>query len=441
MLERKTFMSLRGQFFLSVVLTLLLGLSVLGIVACWHARASVTNEMAKALEAADKVVDNALLSLPVEDRDLYLARLVRSFDDNRHVVVELREGGKVLARSQLAAPDTVPNWYQHLLEIPPEQRIDTSPRLQTQVLFVTADPRNEISEAWTQFRDGAFVLGLSGLLMLGLLHLAMARVATKLTQLRQAFEALAGSNYEARVATSGPHEVAELARAFNRMSEKLGELEEANSRLNGQIIAVQDEERADIARDLHDDMGPSLFAMRMDVEGIVAEAEASGNAGIVARAMKLGEAMTNIQNQVRSILKQLRPEWLAETGLSAAVENLAAFWRQRQGTQVHLAICADDFGEAANAVLYRLIQESMTNAVRHGAAQAIWIEVTADRDSLRVVVEDNGQGLTGNNAPGLGLRGMRERLASISGRLTVGPRQQGGTRLVALIPRAMETAA
>ena len=71
-------MSLRGQFFLSVMLALLLSLSALGLVACWHARASVDNEMSMALEAGDRIVDNALLSLPHGGEDVYLQRLVNN---------------------------------------------------------------------------------------------------------------------------------------------------------------------------------------------------------------------------------------------------------------------------------------------------------------------------------------------------------------------------
>src|SRR5271156_1059193 len=98
-------MSLRGQFFLSVVVALVLGLSALGVIACWHARRSVENEMHMALEASDRIVDNALLSLPETEKDAYLARLVNSFDGNRHVRVALMERGRQLAVSRLAPPE------------------------------------------------------------------------------------------------------------------------------------------------------------------------------------------------------------------------------------------------------------------------------------------------------------------------------------------------
>ena len=429
-------MSLRGQFFISVALALLLSLSVLGVVALGHARASVDNEMGKALEAGDRIVDNALLSLPHGGEDAYLERLVRSFDDNRHVRVALVEGGREMATSHPAMPDPVPGWYRRMLEIPTQQRIHTAERLGRRSLHVTTDAGNEIGEAWTQFRDGAAILALFSLLVLGLLHLAMARIASPLKTLAAGFEALGGGDYGARLAPRGPREISILADAFNRMTARLQGLEDANRRLTGQMLAIQEEERADLARDLHDEMGPFLFTMRLDAEAIRAEAQNAGRGAMADRARALGEAVSHIQQRVRNILKQLRPDGLAETGLVVAINNLITFWRRHHGAiDIHLDIAAQGFGAEADAAIYRLVQESLTNAVRHGAAKQVWIVIAGDEKTIQVTVEDNGIGFTDAGNGGMGLKGMRERLAALDGHLTVGARPGGGTRLAAAIPR------
>ena len=430
-------MSLRGQFFLSVVLALLLSLSVLAVVALRHARASVDNEMAMALEAGDRIVDNALLSLPQEGEDAYLARLVKSFDGNRHLRVALIEGGREVVASQLAAPDPVPGWYQRLLEIPVQRRIDTAPRLNGRILMVTTDAHNEIGEDWTQFRDGAAILALFSLLVLGLLHLAMARISGPLRKLTGGFDAVGNGDYATHVIIGGPREILTLADAFNRMTARLKKLEDANRRLTGQMLAIQEEERADLARDLHDEMGPFLFAMRLDAEAIQAEAKKSGQAVIAERASGLGEAVSHIQNRVRSILKQLRPDGLAETGLKVAIGNLATFWqRHHGGIAIHLDVAAEGFGADADAAIYRLVQEGLTNAARHGAAKRVWIGIAATDRAIRVTVEDDGVGFTARGGGGMGLKGMRERLAALNGEFSLAARPGGGTRLEAVIPRA-----
>ena len=427
-------MSLRGQFFFSIIAALLLSLSVLGVVALSHARTSAGNEMRKALEASDRIVDNALLSLPREEEDAYLKRLVRSFDDNRHVRVALVEGGREIATSHLAAPDSVPGWYRRLLEIPVQERIDTAARLNGRILRVATDARNEIAESWTQFRDGAAILGFFSLLVLGLMHLAMARIATPLKKLANGFEAVGSGNYGARLSAAGPQEIVGLADAFNRMTARLELLEETNRRLTAQVLAIQEEERADLARDLHDEMGPFLFAMRLDAEAIQGEARKSGHAAIAERAQALGESVSHIQSHVRDILKQLRPDGLAETGLAMAIGNLATFWQRHGGVVVHLDLASESFGAEIDGVIYRLVQEGLTNAARHGAAKQAWITIAADDGEIRVVVEDDGGGFTMADGGGLGLKGMRERLSSLSGSLMLGARPGGGTRLAAVMP-------
>ena len=427
-------MSLRGQFFVSVILALVLSLSVLGVVACWHARRSVDNEMRMALEASDRIVDNALLSIPASGVDTYLQRLVRSFDDNRHVRVALVENGRPLATSRVAQADPVPGWYQRLLEIPVEQRIDTAPSLGGRSLQVATDAHNEIGEAWVQFRDGATILGLFSLLVLGVLHLVMARLAAPLRTLNTGFEAVGSGDYAARLHPSGPREISTLAAAFNRMTERLRGLEDANRRLTGQMLAIQEEERADLARDLHDEMGPFLFAMRVDAEAI----ERTGRGAIAERARAMGEAISHIQRHVRIILKQLRPEGLAETGLATAIANLTTFWqRHHDGIAIHLSIDAakSGFGAEADAAIYRLVQEGLTNAARHGAARQVWIAIASHADTIRVTVEDDGSGISDNaRSDGLGLKGMRERISALSGSLVLSARAEGGTRLTADIP-------
>ncbi|HEX4178025.1 MAG TPA: ATP-binding protein, partial [Rhizomicrobium sp.] len=380
--------------------------------------------------------DNALLSLPREGEDAYLERLVKSFDGNRHLRVALIARGHEVIASTLASPDPVPGWYQRLLEIPVQERIDTAPRLNGRILKVTTDAHNEIGEDWTQFRDGAAILALFSLLVLGLLHLAMARVSGPLHKLTGGFEAVGGGDYAAHVAPRGPRELSTLAEAFNRMVARLKRLEDANRRLTGQMLAIQEEERADLARDLHDEMGPFLFAMRLDAEAIQAEAKKSGQPVIAERASGLGEAVSHIQSRVRNILKQLRPDGLAETGLKVAIANLVTFWqRHHGGIVIHLDVAAEDFGAETDAAIYRLVQEGLTNAARHGAARQVWIGIAAGV-AIRVTVEDDGVGLAGQGGAGLGLKGMRERLAALNGELRLSARPGGGTRLEAVIPCA-----
>jgi two-component system sensor histidine kinase UhpB len=425
-------MSLHSQVFLSVILALALGLSALGALGCRQARMSVDHEMCKALDAAGSIVGNALLSLPGKDPHIYLARLVSSFDGNRHVHVRLVEDGRTTATSRSAPAEEAPAWFVRLLDIPAKTRLERS-RLPGRQLFLTSDPHNEISESWLQFRDGAMILGLFSLLLLGLLHVVMARVTLLLQRLMAGFETIGGGDYGARVALKGPRDFFLLENAFNRMAKRLDLLAGATRRLSSQMQAIQEEERADLARDLHDEMGPFLFAMRVEADAIVRQTR---EPDVAARARAIGEAITHIQAQVRAILRQLRPPELTETGLSAAIGNLVTFFRRRHDAIaifLDIAIADEIVSPEIGAAIYRVVQEALTNAARHSGGAHVWIAIAGAAGEITVTVDDDGHGFRAGKG-GMGLTGMRERLHALSGRLDLSARPGGGTRLHAVIP-------
>lgn len=109
---------------------------------------------------------------------------------------------------------------------------------------------------------------------------------------------------------------------------------------------------------------------------------------------------------------------------------------------MHIDIGRSRLNAETDSVIYRLVQEGLTNAARHGAAKNAWVRIDTDKGATRIVVEDDGLGFTEADSDGMGLKGMRERLLSVSGSLSLGKRQGGGTSLMAVIPpsRAKEPA-
>ncbi len=430
-------MSLRNQFFLSVLLALFVSLSFLGAMASWHARVSVETEMHSAMSVANHIVESALSA-----SEPNLTQLVHTFDGNRHIRAELLRGNSVASASDLAETQNVPGWFAAMLQIPPETK-SFSARDGDRILLHT-DPGSEIAEAWGQFQDGAIILALFAISVVGFLHVLMARTTAPLRKLAEGFDRVGGGNYEARVEPEGPKEVLRLADAFNRMTARLGKLEAANRGLTAQMLTIQEEERADLARDLHDEMGPFLFATRVEAEGIQVQAQAEGLTAIAARALSIGDAVTHIQRHVRLILKQLRPGDVGEVGLAQAISNLAAFW-QRTHMGVDIRIDADfeteSFGEQVDGTIYRLVQESLTNAVRHGNARDVAVDIHVLDNAIHVTVADNGIGLSNRAETGMGLRGMQERVTALGGTLTVGNRTDGnGTIIRAAISVPARTA-
>lgn len=428
-------MSLRGYIFLTLLAALAIALAAESTVAIRLARQSVGDEMRKALDATDRIIENSLLSLPEQNGEVYLIRLVRSFDGNRNIRVELTQDDRAIAASQGVLPKTVPSWFIRVLDIAPASYSVQVPDSQRHILTLSPDPANELAENWQQFRDSTSALAFLDFLVLAFLYLALRHAAGPLRELKKGFDRLGQGRYEARVPPAGPSELKGLAIAFNDMADRLDRLEMMNARLQDQMALIQEEERADLARDLHDDMAPLLFAIRLDADRI--EAHAAGDSEIAARARSIGDTVSRTQRHVRAMLQQLRPEVRNDNDLADSIESLAAFWRRfDRGVAVTLDIDGPQgtLDEAIGRTVFRVVQEGLTNAVRHGGAAKVHVAVSCDGESVTVSIEDDGRGIAVANGEGHGLTGMRERLAALGGQLRVQPQPGGGTRLKASIP-------
>lgn len=223
---------------------------------------------------------------------------------------------------------------------------------------------------------------------------------------------------------------AELARAL-----------EDNRRLSQRSIQVQEEERRALARELHDELGQSLNAIKVDAVTI---RDRSEDAAEVQRSAKaIIEVSGKVYDAVRRLTQRLRPVALDELGLRSAVEYGVQQW-QRRHPAVACSFAAqgdlDDLSEQINITLYRLAQECLTNVAKH--AQATQVGISLEREAgagggelVRFSIEDNGGGFDpGLRRRGLGLVGLRERVEALDGKFELHSAPGQGVRIRASIP-------
>jgi len=417
-----------------------------GMLAWWHAAQSARAEMQAALLAGEHRVRDSIEHLAeVTDREGDLRRLVATFNADRHVRATLLDSaGRRLAGSVLSMPlHPEPDWFFDLLGVGPTSALIAigGGVGAEKAIELKTDPHNEVSEVWIEFRDGMVIVLLFCVLSFALIYWMAGRSLRPLETLAAGFGTIGGGDYAARVAEGGPPEVEGLSRAFNAMAEHLGALEARNQRLHTQLLTIQEEERADLARDLHDDVGPFLFAVNVDVASIASSAEARGDTETLERGRSIREAVSHMQKHVKSILGRLRPTGLTDIGLAQAVENLGVFWRRRHPQlAVHFDLGPADvsFGDVLDATLYRLIQESLTNAIRHGRPRNVTVTIKAeDEGDILLEVSDDGVGFADStDGTGLGLAGMQERIAALGGSLSVRNQADGhGASVTARLPR------
>ena len=210
--------------------------------------------------------------------------------------------------------------------------------------------------------------------------LAVAYALRFFRRFQAALLTVSDGGYGARLDTKGPPEFASLARGFNHMAARLETYADSNQRLQRQILSVQEEERAGIARDLHDEVGPYLFAIQVDANAVAKSADPD------ARALggAIRQAALHIQQHVKEILRQLRPVGSLDFGLEAAIADLVAFWSRRHPSiRFERAIASDpQLDRAGEDAAYRIVQESLSNAIRHGRPQLIRITVVEEADRV-----------------------------------------------------------
>jgi PAS domain S-box-containing protein len=226
------------------------------------------------------------------------------------------------------------------------------------------------------------------------------------------------------------------------MQTELASALEDNRRLSQRSMQVQEEERRNLARELHDELGQSLNAIKVDAVTIRDRSENVAEVQRSARAII--EVSGQVYDVVRSLMQRLRPVALDELGLRSAVEYGVQQW-QRRHPEVRCSFEAqgelDDLSEQLNITLYRLAQECLTNVAKH--AQATRVEISLARvaggehagGEVRFSFEDNGRGFDpGLRRQGLGLVGLRERVEALGGHFDLQSAPGQGVRVRASIP-------
>jgi PAS domain S-box-containing protein len=219
------------------------------------------------------------------------------------------------------------------------------------------------------------------------------------------------------------------------------ELRESRERLRMLTAYLEDareRERAGIARELHDQLGQALTALRLDLETVVGQQE-RGEVISPDKLAGMSRLLDDTAADVRRISSELRPGILDDIGLVAAIEWQLGQWAERTGLRYNLRVEADDAGldRARSTALFRVLQELLTNVARHSGASTLDVSFTRDAGRVVLAVSDDGCGITGEQAsdPGsLGLIGMRERLRPLGGDLEITGSPGHGTTARASLP-------
>jgi two-component system sensor histidine kinase UhpB len=268
--------------------------------------------------------------------------------------------------------------------------------------------------------------------MLGATFLLLRRALSplrELTELMRSVDPLDPGRRLTRVSHSDA-EVATLVEAFNAMLDRLEQERRGSVR---RTLAAQEDERSRIARELHDELGQELTAVAMQSERAAQSAPASSQPTLE----EIAEAIRQSIDHVRRIARRLRPEALDDLGLVNALISLCRRMGQQSGVRIEpdLANKVPTTSPETEVVIYRVAQESLTNAIRHAQASKITLSLATADDHITLLVRDDGQGidapLSGDTA---GVSGMRERALLIGAQLNIRSHHGDGTEVRLDVP-------
>lgn len=297
----------------------------------------------------------------------------------------------------------------------------------------------EIASAWQQLRG---LMGLSATTVLALcllVYVTVNRALRPAQVLVAGLESMSNGDLSTRLPAFELAEWQRTGQAINRLAASQQQLLAERRMLALKLMAVQEEERRYLARELHDEFGQCLAAINAVAASITQTAEQDCPA-LLPEGKHIARITGHMMDLLRGLLLRLRPMDIDELGLSAALNSLIAGWNARNGGKIHYRLAIDGdldrLPEPVPVNIFRIVQECLTNVAKHSAAANAKVTLVVSDGFAELRVEDDGiaDKLPFEDSSGIGLLGMRERVTALGGQLTLAPAQAGGLMVRAWLP-------
>jgi two-component system sensor histidine kinase UhpB len=412
-----------------------------GAFTLWQAKRAVQDEMQSSIHLAVQLISFNLSQNNA--RTDWLVQL-NALKETRHLHIQLKEpSGNLLTISQLTATPTQsnpPKWFIDLISSAPIQfeRTLITNNGEALTLLIEANPLNEISEVW---QESSAFFGLLFLLIVSIfvvIQFVFNRVLKAILEIVKGLARVESGNFQQQLPKFDNVEMTQIANAINHTLEKLNVTQQENYALTQHNLAIQEQERQHLAQELHDELGQSLTAIKV-MAVTISRAEKPQNPLIQQSTDSVIQLCDHLMCVVRSMMQQLHPLILTELGLKAAIDDLVLHWKIRH-SYLEIGFDCDKeieiLPENICIHIFRIVQECLTNIVRHANATAVLISLTwHENDFLTLTIIDNGQGCEMKNLKkGFGLLSMRERIRCLNGEFLIETALQNGMKINVTIP-------
>ena len=361
-----------------------------------------------------------------EDNDLGFSEL----SEIRHLKIQFFNNQDILLEETSNTLDEIkppPYWFIFLIEKLSEEiffsKINIDQRGEmTGYILIKPEPIYEYAEIWQQIKVGLWIIGAFLILINIVVLILFSHMIKPINKIIEGFEKLEAGNYKSKINKSNILELDIIGKKFNSMINNLRQSNDKIHKLSQNLINVQEQEKSELARDLHDELGQSLTALQAEAASISKSTKKSSRDDAIFNVIQLSK---NMMLSTREIIKKLNLGLIEDLGLESALIELFENWKRRfKGVKFEYKIedkALRKITKQETAHLYRIFQEALTNIAKHSEPKNIKITVKSlDRgNKTRILISNDGIKSNLANNEGLGLIGIAERVDQINGSLEV----------------------
>ena len=390
-----------------------------------HARNSVHSEVESSTQLALQLIQAAsafLLPNSDEQKQVKFLRKLTELDTIRHIHIEIRSPTDVLIPAEdniLFLKSDAPRWFINLVK-PPATEIRRwlyTPVTTPIDILIKPDPLDEIHESWIETRNILIFLSIFIILVNILIYIAIGLYLSPIEKILDGLSNIKKGNYKLKLPHFRLPELEKISQQFNHMTQVLLETKARNQLLTKRSLEIQEEERRNLSQELHDELGQTITAIKA-VAVSISNKTTLEKRYINSSVKTIVEYSDHVYQVAKNMMHRLRPSVLDEFGLVKALQNMIDEWNDNQDSifcDFTFLDVPTDLSESLKINIYRIIQESLTNTLKHSNASQVTVAIKKDRldntERINLKIEDNGIGIDQDKIiPGFGLLGMKERV-------------------------------
>ena len=361
-----------------------------------------------------------------EDSDLGFSEL----SEIRHLKIQFFNNQDILLEETSNTLDEIkppPYWFIFLIEKLSEEiffsKINIDQRGEmTGYILIKPEPIYEYAEIWQQIKVGLWIIGAFLILINIVVLILFSHMIKPINKIIEGFEKLEAGNYKSKINKSNILELDIIGKKFNSMINNLRQSNDKIHKLSQNLINVQEQEKSELARDLHDELGQSLTALQAEAASISKSKKKSSRDEAIFNVIQLSK---NMMLSTREIIKKLNLGLIEDLGFESALIELFENWKRRfKGVKFEYKIedkALRKITKQETAHLYRIFQEALTNIAKHSEPKNIKITIKSldGKGKIRILIRNDGIKTEISNKDGLGLIGIAERVDQIDGSLEI----------------------